>query len=184
MTARLDVKYRPLLTGKSFLATQQPARASSVHLGEFVILGEGVRLGEGVIIDHHVVIEQDVTIGAKSLFCYRAQVCAQARIGSDCVIGGFIGERSVIGDGARVFGSLVHKHPRHVGGWDDDAEEADGPRIGDGVFVGFGAVIVGNISIGAKAYIGANAVVCSDVTSGAKIAPCSLWQDSASPRHD
>lgn len=43
----------------------------------------------------------------------------------------------------------------------------DRPRIGNGVDIGAGAVIIGNITIGDGAVIGANAVVKRDVPSGA-----------------
>jgi serine O-acetyltransferase len=42
-----------------------------------------------------------------------------------------------------------------------------GPRLGDAVFVGTGAKILGQIQIGADARIGANSVVLSDVAGGA-----------------
>jgi serine O-acetyltransferase len=41
--------------------------------------------------------------------------------------------------------------------------ESDFPVIGDGVYVGAGARILGNITIGDRAQIGANAVVLKDV---------------------
>jgi serine O-acetyltransferase len=41
------------------------------------------------------------------------------------------------------------------------------PRIGDGVYIGAGAKIIGGIQIGAGAVIGANAVVIDDVPPGA-----------------
>lgn len=41
------------------------------------------------------------------------------------------------------------------------------PRIGDGVYIGAGAKILGGISIGDGAIIGANAVVIDDVPAGA-----------------
>ena len=44
-----------------------------------------------------------------------------------------------------------------------------GPRIGDGAFIGAGAIVLGEISIGAGAVIGAGALVISDVPAGATI---------------
>jgi serine O-acetyltransferase len=41
------------------------------------------------------------------------------------------------------------------------------PRIGDGVFLGAGARVLGDIDIGADAKIGANSVVIDDVPAGA-----------------
>jgi UDP-3-O-[3-hydroxymyristoyl] glucosamine N-acyltransferase len=142
------------------------------------VLGQAVALEQGVIIDHGCIVEGDVTIGANTLLCYRAHVCADSQIGQNCVIGGFIGERSTIGNDSRIFGSLVHSHPRGWRGWDDEDQMAGGPKIGACVLVAFGAVIVGQIEIGDGAYIGANAVVCEDVPPGQSVAPASTWQPS------
>ena len=43
------------------------------------------------------------------------------------------------------------------------------PRVGDRVFVGAGARVLGNIDVGAGAIIGANAVVLDDVPAGATV---------------
>ncbi len=45
------------------------------------------------------------------------------------------------------------------------------PTLGDGVYVGAGAKILGNVVIGDKAKIGANAVVRDDVPAGAVVLP-------------
>jgi serine O-acetyltransferase len=44
-----------------------------------------------------------------------------------------------------------------------------GPRIGDDVFIGTGAKILGDITVGDRARIGANAVVIEDVPEGATV---------------
>ncbi len=44
-----------------------------------------------------------------------------------------------------------------------------GPRIGDDVFIGTGAKVLGAITVGDRAKIGANAVVLSDVPAGATV---------------
>jgi serine O-acetyltransferase len=44
-----------------------------------------------------------------------------------------------------------------------------GPRIGDDVFIGTGAKVLGAISVGDGAKIGANAVVLIDVPAGATV---------------
>lgn len=43
----------------------------------------------------------------------------------------------------------------------------DAPRVGDGVYIGCGAAVLGDIWIGDGARVGANAVVLSDVAAGA-----------------
>jgi serine O-acetyltransferase len=45
-------------------------------------------------------------------------------------------------------------------------EEGGGPKLGDGVFVGTGARILGPVTIGDNANVGANAVVTKDVPAG------------------
>jgi serine O-acetyltransferase len=44
-----------------------------------------------------------------------------------------------------------------------------GPRIGDDVFIGTGAKILGDINVGDRARIGANAVVLEDVPEGVTV---------------
>lgn len=47
------------------------------------------------------------------------------------------------------------------------AEKGQSPRLGDDVFIGAGAKIVGGVSIGSRVKIGANAVVVTDLPDGA-----------------
>nr|WP_279379232.1 hypothetical protein [Sphingosinicella ginsenosidimutans] len=169
------MRLRPLLDGRAQDAGVPPRIGSDVWVGDQVLIGGGTAIGDGAILDHHVILESDVLFGRRSLACYRAQICAGSIVGERCVIGGFIGERSTIGDNCRVFGALVHRHPRHWGGWDDDNEMADGPTLEAGVFVAFGAVLVGKITIGVNAYVGANAVVTQDVPPGNTIGPAQVW---------
>ncbi len=71
-------------------------------------------------------------------------------------MGVVIGETAIIGDdvmfyhGVTLGGRSLNKGKRH-------------PTIEDGVFVGAGAKILGNITIGKNAIIGANAVVTKSV---------------------
>jgi serine O-acetyltransferase len=75
-------------------------------------------------------------------------------------MGVVIGETAIIGDdvmfyhGVTLGGRSLNKGKRH-------------PTIEDGVFVGAGAKILGNITIGKNAIIGANAVITKDVASEA-----------------
>ena len=67
-----------------------------------------------------------------------------------------IGETAIIGDNVTMFhgvtlgGTGKQKGKRH-------------PTIGNNVFIGSGAKILGNIKIGDNAKIGANAVILKDV---------------------
>ncbi|HET9092346.1 MAG TPA: hypothetical protein VFN50_08045 [Acidimicrobiales bacterium] len=66
---------------------------------------------------------------------------------------------------AERIGRNCYVHHGVTIGWDYRGERA--PVLGDGVFVGTGAAILGEVTIGDGARIGANAVVLCDVPAGA-----------------
>lgn len=65
---------------------------------------------------------------------------------------------------AERIGANCHVHHNVTIGWDYRGGRA--PIIGDDVFIGTGAVILGAVTVGDGARIGANAVVLSDVPPG------------------
>jgi serine O-acetyltransferase len=92
---------------------------------------------------------------------------------------GFSIPRRVFGPGLSLahYGSVVVNGNARVGRnarihSDVNIGEAHGraPRIGDGVYVGPGAKLIGGIVVGDGAVIGANAVVTHDVPAGATVA--------------
>lgn len=88
---------------------------------------------------------------------------AAAQIGKGLYVGHFggviVSPEAVLGDGC----SLAQGVTIGVRGGD----QPGAPRLGDGVYVGAGAKILGGVRIGDGATIGANAVVVSDVPAGA-----------------
>lgn len=71
--------------------------------------------------------------------------------------------QGVVINGAVKGGSRVFiEHQVTVG-----AERGEAPVLGDGVFIGAGAKVIGAITVGDDCKIGANAVVLKDVPSGA-----------------
>jgi serine O-acetyltransferase len=66
---------------------------------------------------------------------------------------------------AERIGCNCYVHQNVTLGWDYRSQH--GPIIGDNVFIGAGAVIVGAVTIGDGARIGANAMVLCDVPAGA-----------------
>jgi len=66
---------------------------------------------------------------------------------------------------AQRIGTNCYVHQCVTIGWDYRSERA--PIVGDDVFIGAGAVIVGAVTIGDGARIGSNAVVLCDVPAGA-----------------
>ncbi|EAJ5681921.1 serine O-acetyltransferase [Campylobacter lari] len=79
------------------------------------------------------------------------------RIFIDHASGVVIGETSIIGDDVLIYQGVT------LGGTSLDKNTKRHPTIEDGVIIGSGAKILGNITIGKNAKIGSNAVVLKDV---------------------
>jgi serine O-acetyltransferase len=62
--------------------------------------------------------------------------------------------------------------------------DAEWPTIGDEVFVGVGACVLGGITVGRRARIGANAVVLADVDADTTVVGAPAQPVSAGARHD
>lgn len=78
--------------------------------------------------------------------------------GTGLVIGGF----ARIGRGALLLHGVTigSPHPERV-------ERM--PVIGDGVFIGAGAKVIGDITVGDGVFIGVNAIVAQDIPSGSRV---------------
>lgn len=89
-----------------------------------------------------------------------------ARIGSGVVIdhgmGVVIGETTIIGDNVTLFQGVT------LGGTGKEKGKRH-PTVEDGVVIGAGAQVLGNITIGKNARVGAGSVVIRDVPSGATV---------------
>ncbi len=89
-----------------------------------------------------------------------------ARIGSGVVIdhgmGVVIGETTIIGDGVTLFQGVT------LGGTGRERGKRH-PTVEDGVVIGSGAQVLGNITIGQNARVGAASVVVRDVPPGATV---------------
>ncbi len=70
----------------------------------------------------------------------------------------------VINTSVRGGRNVVIEHQVTIG-----AEKGVSPVIGDGVFIGAGAKVLGGVTVGPGAKIGANAVVVEDVPAGATV---------------
>jgi serine O-acetyltransferase len=93
-----------------------------------------------------------------------------------------ISERAGIGKGVFIahLGSIVISHHTRIGkyaslhqgatfGGAGRGEKFGGPTIGDRVYVGAGAKIIGKVRVGNDVMIGCNAVVVKDVPAGATV---------------
>jgi acetyltransferase-like isoleucine patch superfamily enzyme len=154
--------FRPFLDG-----TRESGRKTiikkNVYVGHNAIVGNGSVIGSQTIIDDFAVVESRVVLGEKTLVIYHAQICNDAKVGSNCVIGGFIGERTKIGNGCRIFGKIVHLQHEPQKGWDAEDVVEPAATIKERAFVAFGAVISGPVIVGRKAYVCSGAIVTKDV---------------------
>jgi serine O-acetyltransferase len=95
---------------------------------------------------------------------FTVDIHPEARIGSGVVFdhgtGVVIGETAVVGDNVTIL------HDVTLGGT-GKVEGDRHPKIGDGVLIGAGAKVLGNIKVGDKARIGAGSIVLKDIPEGA-----------------
>jgi carbonic anhydrase/acetyltransferase-like protein (isoleucine patch superfamily) len=142
-TAIIGSPYRPLVNGGRYRSTGKTQIGPGCWIGEGVQVGEGATMGDNSILHGDSRVESDARIGKGVLLTYRSWVDLGATIGDDCVIGGFVCERAVVGRGCRVFGDLVHRQQNPLCGWDDADSEEESPVLEDEVFVGWGAKVIG-----------------------------------------
>ena len=79
--------------------------------------------------------------------------------GHDIVIGSGV----TIGENCKIFNGVT------LGNKDTETSEVCHPQLGNGILIGTGAKILGNIRIGDNAKIGANSVVLKDIPAN------SIW---------
>jgi acetyltransferase-like isoleucine patch superfamily enzyme len=147
--------YRMRLTGMLFLGRGvklQIGRSAEVRFGRWVWIGHDtkIRCHEGV-----------VSIGSKSV------------LGQECTISAYqnvsIGEQCIVADRVMLIDfdhnvTEVERPIREQGIYKRDV------RVGNNVWIGFGAQILRGVSVGDNAIIGAGAVVTRDVPANAVVA--------------
>lgn len=135
----------------------------STYIGAHVLVEEGVHIGHSCIIESHGVLERDVKIGRNCFIVHGARICGYSTVGDDCVIGGFVAERSQVGSHCQVLGQLIHRQADPTIPWDANVEPA--PVLEDNVFVGLTATVIGNVRISHHVYVTAGSIVTRSVPS-------------------
>ncbi len=79
------------------------------------------------------------------------------RILMDHGMGIVIGETAIVGDDVTLFHSVT------LGGTTNNRDAKRHPTVGDGVTIGTGTTVLGDVTIGDYAKIGANSVVLKDI---------------------
>jgi UDP-3-O-[3-hydroxymyristoyl] glucosamine N-acyltransferase len=133
----------------------------NVTIGAFCIVHFGAVLGDGVELDHYCKVGIDTHIGKRTKILYGKHIYDEAKIGSNCIIGGHVADRTIIEDDVEYFGEIVHSHWDATKDWDTTEEPS--PIFHKGCVIGVNALIIGPRKIGHGAYIWAGEVVRTDV---------------------
>jgi UDP-3-O-[3-hydroxymyristoyl] glucosamine N-acyltransferase len=136
----------------------------NVVIGAFCVIHFGAVIKTGADIDHYCKIGAESVIGERTKILYGKHVYDEARIGSDCIIGGHVADRTIIEDQVTYMGEIAHSHRDATQDWDTTVEES--PIIYKGSVVGVNALIIGGRKIGPCAYVGAGEIVRTDVGEG------------------
>ncbi|MGY8632577.1 DapH/DapD/GlmU-related protein [Bradyrhizobium sp. 14AA] len=145
--------------------TRRVQIGAGVSVGLWALIHEGAVIGDNVQIYDRCTVGSLTRVETGSRLLYGAQVHDGVSIGENCIIAGFIGDNCVIGTGSSVFGSLVHRYD-HPGPEKWDVTDEQGPTLGRNVIIGWGAVIVGPISLGDGARVFPNAVLTRNLGEG------------------
>jgi acetyltransferase-like isoleucine patch superfamily enzyme len=179
-TAIIGNPSRPLLDGREVASEGRTEIGPGVWVGHFSTIGTGVTIGARSIVEDYVSIQANSVLGTGVLVASKAWLGIGASVGADCIIKGHVGDNVRVGAGCRIAGELIHRQLDPSIPWDDPVDEAS-PIVGDGAFVGWRAVIIGGVNIGAGAYVCAGALVTKDVPAGHiacgrnEIMPPSAW---------
>ena len=107
-------------------------------------------------------------------------------IGSGAVIGPGLmivhGQGIVVGGYARIGSGVILLQQVTIGSPDPSQRETKMPVIGNDVFIGAGARVIGPVNIGDGSFIGVNAVVTQDVPAGSRVVLRSAVE--VAPRRD
>jgi acetyltransferase-like isoleucine patch superfamily enzyme len=121
----------------------------------------GCSIADGSRIGPFVEIQRDVTIGARCKISSHTFICTGVDIGE----GVFVGHGVVF---------VNDKYPRSVDADGELQTEADWTllrtTVEDGAAIGSGALILGGVTVGARAIVGAGAVVTRDVPADTTVA--------------
>ena len=133
----------------------------NVHIGSFCILYSGSTIGDNACIDDYCAVYQNVTIGQRVKLLYGKKIFSNSIIGDDCIIGGNIPERMILGNSVTFMGEVAHSHYNPKSDWDTTDEPS--PEVGQGSIIGVNALLIGGIKIGYDCYVSAGEILRHDL---------------------
>lgn len=125
-----------------------------VHIGPHAVVGAGAVIGDCTIIEPGCYVGERSRILGRGFVRYGARIYSHVEIGEDCVIGGIVCNDTTIGNRVAMFGSTLH---RFAGIGVSIREPA--PVLEDDVTVGFGALIIGELTVRRGSIVKAGSIV-------------------------
>jgi UDP-3-O-[3-hydroxymyristoyl] glucosamine N-acyltransferase len=165
-SAVIGSPFRPLLDSRRVQVGRDTVIAAGVWVGEFAVIGEGVAIGANSLVEDYVVIQAGSEIGERVVMATRARIGIGVTVGNDSVVKGHVGDSVRIGARCRIAGDLIHRQLDPSLPWDDEASAESAPVVEDGAFVGWGAIVIGDVNVGEGAYVCASALVTKNVPAG------------------
>ncbi len=123
---------------------------SSSRVWHHCVLRDRVKIGPGSIIGHLVVIERDTVIGKNTTIQSQCHITAEAEIGDNV----FIGPGTIMTN---------EKNIANQGRVEAKIERA---RIGNGVRIGAGCLLLPGVQIGDNAFVAAGSLVSKEIPAG------------------
>ena len=139
---------------------------SNSHIRSNAVIYEGTKIGHNASIGHNIVVRERSVFGENLYIKANTYVGVDVVAGDRVTIADLVGDRAVIDNDVTCLGKIIHASQGHHRG-----EIEPAPHIGEGVFVGRQAILVGSIHIGQEAFIKAGAIIKSNVISGARVDP-------------
>ena len=132
-------------------------------IGRFCIIEGNTTIGNNFVIDDYCVVYSGAKIGDNVKLLYSKKIYGKSTIGNDCIIGGNIPERCILGDRVTFMGEVAHSHYNPKNDWDTTDEPS--PIIEEGSIIGVNAILVGGIKIGRNCYISTGEILRTDLPS-------------------
>lgn len=130
-------------------------------IGRHCIIEGGVSIGDNFVLDDYCAVYSDAKIGNNVKLLYGKKIYGKALVGNDCIIGGNVPERCILGNRVTFMGEVAHSHYNPTLDWDTTDEPS--PTIGEGSIIGVNAIIVGGISIGKNCYVSTGEIIRTDL---------------------
>lgn len=137
---------------------------SNARIGRFALIEGGVQIGSEFFLDDYSAVYSGSRIGSNVRLLYGKKIYGRSVVGNNCIIGGNLPERCVVGDDVTFMGEVAHSHYDPTREWDSTDEPS--PKIGRGTVVGVNALLVGGVDIGEGCYVSAGEILRHDLPSG------------------